>query len=59
MRKTLLTGLLASATLSGCVAQTGYGDGRLVRVDTDSSFSDEEKELVGKAAHVWDVFGAR
>jgi hypothetical protein len=51
--------LIALLMATGCVERTGYGDGRLVAVYTDSSFDDAELSFIRSATHVWDKYGVR
>ncbi len=53
------TFLVLAFLAPGCVYDTGYGDGRLIQIHTDSLFSAHEKELVKEACHIWDVWGVQ
>jgi Matrixin len=50
--------IIALCCLVGCVVQTGYGDGRLVEIDTNG-FTDVEVGLIRRAIHGWDEMGVQ
>lgn len=56
--RTVILMLLLSFT-PACVINTGYGDGRVVKIIVEDGFTAAEHQLIRGAAHSWDVLGVR